>query len=344
MKITAACLALIFSGSYISSQVQNALDDYKKSEEERSASDKNKPEAEMDPVSVTTVTAPLVTELSDVSATVPVTTVPITTVTTSVTTTPLLTTTSSRVTTVKMTAASAVTKTEKITSAAEPPAPVTEPPAPETDPPAPTEAPSVPQQPSGSLINPVPESPRADLSYLKNCVFIGDSHILRLTSTKYMGDDAIQKSNVLAYEGLGVPNLAEKIPASSVRSLDPEIIYIMMGTNSVNNPVEGNVKGYLDYIKSLKELMPAAKIYIMSIPPVGKNVEERSYIPILNSTVDAYNDGILKMANENGCYYLNIHPLLESDEGYLVNTKDGLHVNAENYDIIIDYILTHIAK
>lgn len=314
--------------------MQNALDEYKKHEDETAVSENKTIEADITSAT-TSVTVP-VTEISVTTTTVPVTTVPVTTVTSAVTTTSALTTTSSPVTTAILTETSAVTQTEKAAAVTEPPAPVTDlqAQAPSADPPGL-------QHPSGITAN---ESSKADVSYLKNCAFVGDSHIERLKLTKYASEGNIDKNKVLSVVGLGINKLAETIPVSSVKAVDPENIYIMIGTNSVNSNFDSLIKMYSEYVNSLEREIPGADIYIMSIPPIGKAYEERTVGQILNSTIDSFNDRLLKMANENGWHFLNFHPLLHSSDGYLDYTNDGLHVRPENYDIIIDYILTHTDK
>lgn len=321
--------------------MQNALDEYKKHEDETAVSENNTIEADI--TSATTSVTVSVTEISLTTTTVPVTTVPVTTVTSAVTTTSALTATSVPATIAVLTETSAVTQTEKAAAVTEPPAPVTEPQAQApSDPPSPPSAdPPGLQHPSGITAN---ESSKADVSYLKNCAFVGDSHIERLKLTKYASEGNIDKNKVLSVVGLGINKLAETIPVSSVKAVDPENIYIMIGTNSVNSNFDSLIKMYSEYVNSLEREIPGADIYIMSIPPIGKAYEERTVGQILNSTIDGFNDRLQKMANENGWHFLNFHPLLHSSDGYLDYTNDGLHVRPENYDIIIDYILTHTDK
>jgi len=291
--------------------------------------------------SVTTAFRASVTEISSAVTSIPVTTVPATRITSAVTTTSAVTVTSLPVTSVKLTESSSVTKTEKTAVVTTPPVPATEPAPPHTDPPAP---PPAVQDPPETITNPVPESSKADPSYLKNCTFVGDSHIERMKLTSYAREGYIDKNKVLSVVGLGVPKLADTIPVSSVKATDPDNIYIMIGTNSVNSDFDSLIKSYSEYVKSLENEIPGADIYIMSIPPIGKSYEEKTVGQILNSTIDGFNDRLLKMANENGWHFLNFHQLLHTSDGYLAYTNDDLHVRPENYDIIIDYILTHIEK
>lgn len=293
---------------------------------------------------VTTAFRASVTEISSAVTSIPVTTVPATRITSAVTTTSAVTVTSLPVTSVKLTESSSVTKTEKTAVVTTPPVPATEPAPPHTDPPAPPPAPPAVQDPPETITNPVPESSKADPSYLKNCTFVGDSHIERMKLTSYAREGYIDKNKVLSVVGLGVPKLADTIPVSSVKATDPDNIYIMIGTNSVNSDFDSLIKSYSEYVKSLENEIPGADIYIMSIPPIGKSYEEKTVGQILNSTIDGFNDRLLKMANENGWHFLNFHQLLHTSDGYLAYTNDDLHVRPENYDIIIDYILTHIEK
>ncbi len=249
-------------------------------------------------------------------------------------TTPVVSTTPQVQTSPVTTVETKVTETIAATEAV----PITEPPV-EQQPPVENPTPSVPVSPGYS----VPEAAGVDASYLEKCAFIGDSHIKGLS-----GYGIVSDSRVFAQNGLSLAHLSEKIKASDVQSVNPENIYIMMGTNGVMwADWNDMIQKYKDFTNSLVQAMPGARIYILSIPPVTAQRESKADVQsgkYLNSDIDGYNKKLLDMAKENGWYYVDVNSALKDGNGYLGSSTDGVHMSKDLYSTFKNYILTHVVS
>lgn len=215
-------------------------------------------------------------------------------------------------------------------------------------------------------VSPVPISAiSGDMSYFDDCVFIGDS-----ITSGFSSYGIIPEKNVYASIGMNIDKInTEPISVmlpdandSTVYSIQqmtiiealkiskPPKIYIMLGSNGIawlsNEHMIGRYKAFVD---SIKTELPDAKIYILSIPPVtaGREDPNNSNGQILNSSIDSYNSALLQFANENSLYYVDINTSLKGNDGKLPaewSSRDGMHFNKDTYNIVINYILSHIAE
>ena len=65
----------------------------------------------------------------------------------------------------------------------------------------------------------------------------------------------------------------------------------------------------------------------------------------LDNAQGAYNKLLLDLANEKGCYYLDVHSALMDENGVLPEaaSPDGIHLNAPYYKNWFNYLKTHVA-
>ncbi|MBE6838695.1 MAG: hypothetical protein E7507_04025 [Ruminococcus sp.] len=215
-------------------------------------------------------------------------------------------------------------------------------------------------------VNPVPENatPKDD-SYLENCVFIGDSITLGFSSY-----GVIPEKNVYASIGMNIDKInTEAIPImlpdendesvyairemTIIEALEisrPETVYIMLGSNGIawlSN--EHMIASYKTFVDSIRAILPETDIYILSIPPVtaGREVPDNANGQILNENIDSYNSELLKFANENDLYFVDINTALKGNDGKLPTEsagRDGMHFNKDTYFKVKDYILSHTAE
>ena len=202
------------------------------------------------------------------------------------------------------------------------------------------------------VVNPVPQSETLDMSYFDNCVFIGDSLTVGLSAYNILSVD-----NVVASTGLNISKIdTEKIDTTAgsltayeaVSSKKPANIYIMLGSNGISwLSNDSMISKYKAFVDEIKEALPTTKIYIVSIPPVTAGRELVAEGSIKNSKIDTYNSELLKMANEKGIYFVDINTALKNNSGKLDADraeKDGMHFKKATYDIMLGYLLSHIAQ
>ncbi len=202
-----------------------------------------------------------------------------------------------------------------------------------------------------NVINPVPESAAMTPTYFSKCIFVGDSITVGLSDYQI-----VPMQSVLAEIGMNIEKInteTMQTPYGDLTILDalteaePENIYIMLGSNGIAwLSLDEMIGEYSEFTKSVKEALPDSNIYILSIPPVTEK-KEQADDPILNSNIDEYNSKLLKLANDNGYYYVDINSALKGDDGKFPEeyaADDGMHFNKSTYDKMIDYILSHVAK
>lgn len=212
-------------------------------------------------------------------------------------------------------------------------------------------SPSEAKEDKKNVQNPVPESAAMTPTYFSKCIFVGDSITVGLSDYQ-----VVPMQSVLAEIGMNIEKInteTMQTPYGDLTVLDalteaaPENIYIMLGSNGIAwLSLDEMIGEYTKFTEGLTEALPDTNIYILSIPPVTEK-KEKSDDPILNSSIDEYNSKLLKLADDNGYYYVDINSDLKNEDGkfpeeYAAN--DGMHFNKSTYDKMIDYILSHVAK
>ena len=169
-------------------------------------------------------------------------------------------------------------------------------------------------------VNPVPLSEKKDMSYIDSCVFVGDSLTVGLSSYNVLSYD-----KVLASIGMNINKVNTepiKTTAGTVTikqallSIKPANIYIMLGSNGVaflSN--ETMITEYITFVNDIRADLPDSKIYVISIPPVTAQREITNDHPIQNADIDVYNSELLKMANDNNLYFIDLNTALKNNEG-----------------------------
>lgn len=202
-----------------------------------------------------------------------------------------------------------------------------------------------------NIKNPVPESAAMTPTYFSKCVFVGDSITVGLSDYQ-----VVPMQSVIAEIGMNIEKInTEKMQTAygETTVLDaliqaaPENIYIMLGSNGIAwLSLDEMIEEYSEFTDGIKEALPDTNIYILSIPPVTEK-REKAENPILNSSIDEYNSKLLKLADDNGYYYVDINSDLKGEDGKFPEedaADDGMHFNKATYDKMINYILSHVVK
>lgn len=199
------------------------------------------------------------------------------------------------------------------------------------------------EAPSYNYGAPVPASPQAkSSSYYDQCAFVGDSHIKGMS-----GYGLVSDGRVFAQNGMSISHINDYISVDSIARINPSNVYIMMGTNGVMwLKWEDMISQYEAFVKQVTAALPSANIYIFSIPPVSAGREAKADIAsgkYLNSDIDGYNKELLKMAEKNKWYYVDVNSAIKNADGCLdeSRTSDGIHMSKELYDVFGSYILSH---
>ena len=198
-------------------------------------------------------------------------------------------------------------------------------------------------------VNPLPERDAKSADYFDDCIFVGDSITVGLSTYQF-----VPATRVYATIGLNITRVMTetvateygKIPIlEGIEQAQPKYVYVMLGSNGIawlSN--ETMLKQYHEFTSAVQEVSPDTEIVVMSIPPVTAGRENASESPIQNSDINTYNSELLKMANEYGYHYLDINTALKGNDGKLPEadaSKDGMHFNKATYEVLVDYLLRH---
>ena len=196
----------------------------------------------------------------------------------------------------------------------------------------------------------VPESAEADESYFADAAFVGDS----LTQGLQLYD--ILDTEVIANRGINLESIynPDKIRVAEgytsvfneLERIQPKKIYVQLGMNDIAWRTEKDFSRlYGELIDKIHSDFPESILYVQSIFPVtGWYAEKDNGID--NEKVVAYNKLLLDLANEKGCYYLDVHSALVNENGVLPDdmSPDGIHLNAPHYQKWFHYLKTHTVQ
>ena len=169
-----------------------------------------------------------------------------------------------------------------------------------------------------------------DDSYFDDAVFIGDSRTVGMyeyggleeTSTFY-ASTGLTIYKMFDSKIVAVPGQKKKITVEEALSEKQFAkIYLMIGINEMGTgTVESFMKAYGEAVQHLQQLQPDAVIYLQAIMKV---TTERSgqgdYIT--NEGIEARNEEIAKLADDEKIYYLDVNPLICDETGGMVHKCD----------------------
>lgn len=200
----------------------------------------------------------------------------------------------------------------------------------------------------------VEESERADDAYFDDAVFIGDSLTHGMTAyPEHLGSiyavTGIQISTALTSDAYELENGGKGTAVDAAAEQNPGKIYLMFGTNGVNFTTDYTemIEDYTIMVQHIRQKCPDAIIYIQSIPPVTEGYATYVQTKMTPDHIQEYNSLLLKMAEENQCYFLDTYSVLCTESGYLpqkFTSDSGLHINNDAYDVMFDYIRRHTIK
>ena len=194
----------------------------------------------------------------------------------------------------------------------------------------------------------VPETDMVEDTYFANAVFLGNSRTegFKLYSGLKQGTfvygtgatvDTIFKKSTWVVDGTAMPML------DAVKTMGPDQIYTMFGTNELGWVRPDLFKEhYGKVIDRLQEDHPEAQIILQSILPVTKTQEEKhSYVN--NERITLFNGLIRELAEEQGCWYLDVQAAVVDEDGFLREdcSYDGVHLNRTGCAHWHDYLKTH---
>lgn len=195
-----------------------------------------------------------------------------------------------------------------------------------------------------SVVNPVPESERADDSYFDNAWILADATLLDIkfntTIKNVIGSSQINTVNINETK---LDSVYGNITAyQNLQIINPKTLYIMLGSDIGTSSVDDMINSYSNFIADIKSSLPDTKIYIMQIPPVYTDSET-----LTNETVNDYNSRLIKLADNYSVYCIDTNTILKNNTGTLSDEYYSSETNtltSQAYSAVYEYILTHTAQ
>ena len=192
-------------------------------------------------------------------------------------------------------------------------------------------------------------------SYIDNIVFLGDSttYGMKYYAVLSGGKETKQVwtptsgTLTLSYQGFAAiwyPDDDEEISIrEAVERKKPAMMVITLGVNGISFMDHDDfVSEYTSLVTDIMSISPDTKVIIQSIFPVASTYEYLGSIN--NEKITTANTWLLEIAENTGARYLDTISALMGSDGWLpqsLQNGDGLHLNTDGFNIILNYIRTH---
>ena len=167
-------------------------------------------------------------------------------------------------------------------------------------------------------------------------VFIGDS-----LTDRYALDASYADLPLASYNrGIGGDKTGGVLARleESLFVLEPTKISLLIGINDINGgvPDQTILNNYKEILDRIQERLPAAEVFCTSILPMHPTAfRKREDYDRSMQRIPVINEGIRSLAASHGYQYLDLYPLFEGEDRYLIESysTDGLHLSAEGYAV-----------
>lgn len=207
----------------------------------------------------------------------------------------------------------------------------------------------------------LPQTEDAGRSYVDETLFIGDSNTARyMMYADETGSAFTSLKNNIGVVSMGVGAITtlkcEQFKGDSqmytipdaVAKLKPRRIIICFGTNNLggtSTDATNFIKTYRTGLQAITEAWPYAEIIVSAIPPLD---QQRENIRLDMVQVDAYNEALVQMCEEDGYRFLNSAEVLRDDTtGWAkkdYTLSDGVHLSKVAVTAYFEYVRTHASQ
>ena len=171
--------------------------------------------------------------------------------------------------------------------------------------------------------------------------FIGDSH-----TDGFKDYAGLPNADYLCHNGLTVWSAVEKAEFPGKQTLAQALsgkhygkIYLMLGINELGTgTAESWAAQYKVLLDEVRELQPDAIIFLQAIFHTTQEKSDATFFK--NSTIDARNAELQKLADNETVFYIDCNPVFDDSTGALTTeySGDGVHVKAAYYPMWRDYL------
>lgn len=183
--------------------------------------------------------------------------------------------------------------------------------------------------------------PPVDESYFNDAVFFGDSLTYGHSYYSKLPVQFVCKSSMSSWT-------VDEFTGADGRSLmqtlldltDVNKYYLMLGVNELAfQKLEDYENNFRNIINRIREVNPTALIYLQSVLPIESKAEGI----LTNAKIQRGNEVLCSLAQEMGCYYLDIYNYLIDGTGYLPagSASDGIHFGQTQNELWDSYLINH---
>lgn len=186
-----------------------------------------------------------------------------------------------------------------------------------------------------------------DDSYFTDTLFIGDSltdgfrMYSGLADATFLCGTSMTVDGIYSREWQNGLTMMDRIKQGGFKK-----VYIMLGINERLSLEykDAFVQKYGALIDVVRESNPDALIYIQSMLPVSASRDEGGRVT--NTVINAFNEGLYKLAYEKHVFYLDINKTLKDENGQLPEeaARDGIHFHKEYYLKWLDFLRSHAVR
>lgn len=175
-------------------------------------------------------------------------------------------------------------------------------------------------------------------------LFIGDSRTAGLSEYGELG-----QAEVFADSGMSVFNLFDsrvKTKRGGRQTLQEllsqnqfQTIYLMLGINELGYEYSSIIKKYQSVVETIQSLQPEAVLVLQAnLHVTGKKSSSSSTYN--NEKLNRLNSGIQAIAEEHSCFYLDVNPVFDDENGNLRAdySTDGSHILGKYYFVWVDWL------
>ena len=128
----------------------------------------------------------------------------------------------------------------------------------------------------------------------------------------------------------------------NVLNIKPRNIVLLIGTNDISRglPLSMSLNNVKQIIKISKDRCPDVNFILEAVYPINENMRDRSD-KRSNKKIDEMNKEFIKICEKYDCLWVDFTDELKDEYGNLKKefTFDGLHINAQAYEIVAKNII-----
>ena len=185
----------------------------------------------------------------------------------------------------------------------------------------------------------------ADLSYLDDALFIGDSRTVGLQTYS-----DIKNADFFCTVGMNVFKIFNEKATVNGNSTDLRNllssksygkIYIMLGINELGYNRQSAFSKYKELVDTVRQLQSDAIIFIQANIHVVASRSSSDKI-INNPAINEFNSMIASLENKQNIFYIDVNPLYDDGSGNLSteHSSDGIHLYAKDFGVWKEFILS----